>query len=109
MNEGLQPVLVTWYFNPNNGNLELDCFLECDKPENAKAVGMVFLKANVQQAHAALLHIPKDAGREYIESYIKGGDQSEIVKTLKKAKVNENDITRKKHEAGNAIDFLMHD
>jgi len=105
----LLPVLITWHFNPSNGKLELDCFLECDDPKHAPAVKHVYLRAGVHQSTVSLLHIPKDCGREYVETWMKEADQKDVVELLTKAKVQQSDIVREKHKGGNVIDFLMKD
>ena len=102
----MKPVLITWYFDPNTGDIKLDCYLELDDPSQVQAVKMVYLRAGVQQAHPALLHLPEGATRETVEEYICNESiKKEVLQKLNKAKVNQNDIVRKKLETS-AIDFL---
>jgi len=104
--EGLNPVLITWYFDPSNGDIKLDCFLEINGTNHASAVGMIFLRAGVQQAHPALLHIPEGAGRETVEDYICNESiKKEVIEKLKSARVNQNDIVRHKN-GHNLKDFI---
>ena len=102
----MQPVLITRYFCPDTGDIKLDCFLELDNPRHASAVRMVYLRAGVQQAHPALLHIPEGATRENVEEYISNQAlKKEVLLKLKEAKVQENEIIRRKLDT-NASDFL---
>ena len=104
----MKPVIITWGFDPYNGKLYLDCYLEvtnCDK--DVTAVKMMNLRGRTQGTHLALLRIPKDQDREYIETYIKEGRFHDVVQLLNKAKVNISDITRKKMSDIQAIDFIM--
>jgi len=107
MNEDSLPVLITWHFNPSNGKLELDCFLECNDHKHAPAVKHVYLRAGVHQSKVSLLHIPLGSGRGDLESWMKEADQKDVLELLNKAVVQQSDIVRKKNEGGNALDFLM--
>jgi hypothetical protein len=103
------PVLITWHFRPNDGELELDCFLECDNPEQAASVKFVYIRANMNSSQVSLLHIPNDCGREYVESWMKEAADKDVLELLNKAKVKQHEIVREKHKGGNAVDFLSRD
>ena len=102
----MRPVLITWYFDPRTGDIKLDCLLELDDPNQVQAVRMVYVRAGVQNASPALLHIPGGATRQDIEMYIEDKkNREDVLLKLNKARVKENEIIRKKL-ATNAIDFL---
>ena len=101
------PVLITWGFNPSNGKLELDCFLELNNPKHAEAVGHIYLRAGVHNHSVALLHIQTEcATRKFVEEWMGVGDSESVVGMLKKAKVHQNDIVRKKNDV-NSVDFIL--
>lgn len=100
------PVLITWYFDPRSGDIRLDSYLELDNPKNASAVKMVYIRAGVQNANPALLHLSEGATRQDVEIYVEDKENRDsVLRKLKKARVNQSEIVRKKL-ATNAIDFL---
>ena len=99
------PVLITWGFRPSDGELELDCFLELDDPKQAGAVKMVYLRAGVHSYSVSLLHIDKEFSRAGVEEWMTGHRKT-VVDLLKKAKVNINDVVRKKNDV-NSVDFIL--
>lgn len=102
----MKPVLITWYFDPSTGDIKLDCYLELDDPSQVQAVRMVYVRAGVQQANPALLHLPEGSERQDVEMYITDKkNRDSVLQKLNQAKVKENEIIRKKL-ATNAIDFL---
>jgi hypothetical protein len=102
----MKPVLITWGFNPHNGEIYLDAYLELNNPERAAVVPMVYVRAEFQKVNVALLHIPEDATRNDIEDYVtKSPNQKDVVQKLNDAKVKKEEIIRKKLST-NAIDFL---
>ena len=104
----MKPVVITWGFSQYNGKLYLDCYLEIqDCEKDGSAIKIMDLRGRTQGTKLALLRIPKDQDREYIETYIKEGSREEVTKLLNEAKVNVNEITRKRMSANNAIDFIM--
>ncbi len=104
----MKPVVITWGFCQYTGKLYLDCFLEVtDCSKAGTAVKMMELRGSTQGTHLALLRIPKEMDREYVEDYIKEGDFHSVVQLLNKAKVRASEITRKRVSDNNAIDFIM--
>ena len=104
----MKPVIITWGFYLHNGNIYLDCYLEIqDCERDGAAVKMMDLRGRTQGTKLALLRIPKDEDRDYIENYIKEGEREIVLELLQKAKVNVNEITRNKMSSNQAIDFIM--
>jgi len=104
----MKHVVITWGFDQYNGNLYLDCYLEVqDCEKDGSAIKMMDLRGRSQGTQVALLRIPKDQDREYIETYIKEGSREDGTRLLRKAKVNVNEITRSKMSDNQAIDFIM--
>jgi hypothetical protein len=102
----MKPVLITWGFNPHNGEIYFDAYLELNNPENASLVSMVYIRAEFQKVNVSLLHIPEDASRKDIEEYVTSSTgKDEVVQKLNDAKVRKDEVIRKKL-ATNAIDFL---
>lgn len=101
----MKPVVISWGFSQYDGKPYLDCYIDVDhNSENVGAVKMMELRGSSQGTKLALLKIPKEAGREYVEDYIShGGD--EVIKLLKSAFVRSSEITRTRHE-NSAIDFI---
>jgi hypothetical protein len=104
------PTLITWGFDSMSGEPYLSCWLECDKAENAQSVRMLFIRAQFTQENVSLLRLEEGMTRGDVEEWITSKTiRSEVVKKLTEAKVRESDIVRRKHEAGNAMDYLMFD
>jgi hypothetical protein len=102
----MKPVLITWGFNPHNGEIYLDAYLELNNPERAAVVPMIYIRAEFQKVNVSLLHIPEDASRKDIEEYVTSSTgKDEVVQKLNDAKVRKDEVIRKKL-ATNAIDFL---
>jgi hypothetical protein len=102
----MKPVLITWGFNPLNGEIYLDAYLELNNPERAAVVPMVYVRAEFQKVNVSLLHIPDDASRKEIEDYVASGQpKNDVVKKLTEAIVRKDEVIRRKL-ATNAIDFL---
>ena len=101
----MKPVVISWGFNPYNGKIFLDCYLDIDdKRYGVTDVYMMEIRGNTQGTTLALLKIPKEEGRQYIEEYINLGDKS-VLELLKSAKISAREITRKGHKHS-AIDFI---
>ena len=101
----MKPVVITWGFSQYDGKPYLDCYIEVDHDShNVGAVKMMELRGSTQGTKLALLKIPKEAGREYIEEYI-AHNTEDVIKLLKSAFVRSGDITRTRHE-NSAIDFI---
>ena len=105
--DGLIPILITWYFDHNTGDVRLDCWLDLDGYKRVQAIKMVYLRANINQSHTSLIHVPEGCDRETVEDWMKVERKKDVLELLNKAKVRVEEIIRKKHEAGNAMDFLM--
>jgi len=103
----MKNVLITWGFSHHDGTPYLDCYLDLDDlqstPHEAR---MMDMRCSSQGTKLALLRLPKDYKREYLENYINHASKEDI-KTLNTAKININNITRKAHES-QAIDFIKH-
>ena len=104
--EDLTPVLLTWGFNPRNGKLELDCFLELNTEKAAEAVKMIYLRAAHNNHQVALFHVPQGSERGFVEEWLSLVDTKTAVDKFKKGKVAINDVVRRKNET-NAIDFIL--
>jgi len=101
----MKPVVISWGFSPYNGKIYLDCYLEIDHDSNGvQDLYMMELRGSSQGTTLALLKIPREEGRQYVEDYINLEDES-VLALLKSAKIRAGDITRKGHE-NNAIDFI---
>ena len=101
----MKPVVISWGFSQHDGKPYLDCYLDVDHDSNGvQAVHMMELRGSSQGTKLALLKIPKEEGRDYIENFI-SLDSEEVIKLLKSAHIRAGDITRKGHEHS-AIDFI---
>ena len=101
----MKAVIITWGFSQENGKPYLDCYTEVDhNSNNVVNVKMMELRGIHQGTKLALLKIPKDAGRDYVNDFIKL-DSEEVIKLLKSAFVRSSEITRTRHENA-AIDFI---
>jgi len=105
----MKPVLITWGFDPDDGSIYLDCYLEIKYNEECgRDAEHINIRSKSQGTKLALLHIPKNEDREYIEEYIEKGLVPTVLQLLNKAKVNLSDILRKSKKSDNqAIDFIM--
>jgi len=103
----MKTVLISWGFDTNKGNIYLDAYMDLTDPKfSPKDVKMLDFRVQFQQVHLALLKIPKECERDYIQEYFKEYKQENLVDLLKSAKVRSEDIVRKKLHENNAIDFL---
>ena len=101
----MKAVVISWGFSTHDGKPYLDCYIEVDhNSENVGAVKMMELRGTTQGTKLALLKIPKEAGREYIEEYI-AHNTEDVIKLLRSAFVRSSEITRTRHE-NSAIDFI---
>lgn len=103
------PTLITWGFDRSTGEPYLSCWLDCTKPENAKAVKMLYVRANFTSENVSLLRLDEGMSRNEVSEWMRTGVREEIITKLNQAKVRESDIVRKKHDGGNAMDFIMFD
>ena len=100
----MKPVLITWGFSPQDGKPYLDCYLEVDGNAEVSSVKMMELRGTVQGTKLALLKIPRDCNRKYIEEFIEH-NTTEVIELLNSAFVRSGEITRCGHE-NQAIDFI---
>ena len=100
------PVLITWGFD-NNGKLMLDCFLDMTKEDSANVVQHIYTRAEFTKTYVSMFHLPEGCHREDLDAFIEHTPREEVIKKLNEAKVKMNEIVRRKHEAGNAMDFIM--
>jgi len=104
----MKQVIISWGFSQHTGDLYLDCYLEItDAQKDATAVKMIELRGSSQGTHLALVRIPKDCERDYIESLIKDVPRKEIIALLNKAKIRASDVLRK-GDTNQAIDFIKY-
>ena len=101
----MKPVVITWGFSQNDGKPYLDCYLEIDNDSRGvQSLYLMELRGSTQGTSLALLKIPTEMGKDYIEDFIEANTE-EVIKLLKSAKISAKDITRKGHEQS-AIDFI---
>lgn len=106
----MTPTLITWGFDRTTGEPYLSCWLDCSKPENAKAVKMLYVRANFTGENVSLLRLDEGMDRNEVSEWMRAKHmREEVITKLNQAKVKESDIVRKKHESGNAMDFIMFD
>jgi hypothetical protein len=106
----MKDVLITWGFDSFTGNLYLDCYAEVMRGDDANTVPLIFKRANIQGTHPAYLSIPDEEDREYIENYFQIPEAREsLIKLLKKAKVSQNQIVKKRTSDSNTVEFLLED
>jgi hypothetical protein len=104
------PTLITWGFDRSTGNPYLSCWLDCSKPENAKAVKMLYVRAHFTGENVSLLKLEEGMTRGDVAEWMSAKHmREEVIEKLNLAKVRESDIVRKKHESGNSMDFIMFD
>lgn len=101
----MKNILITWGFHPLNGHIYLDCYTEIKSGSDAETARMMSLRSKSQDTHLSLLRVPEDWDREDMQLYIVHSTPDNI-KTLVKAKVQPNEIFRKRHSESNAIDFI---
>lgn len=101
------PVLITWCFDKRTGNPELDVYLDLTTDHAAENVKTVFTRATFTNTEVALFHVPQGSTREDLALYISMTDRKEVLEKLQKARVRIDEVVRKKHEAGNAVDFIL--
>lgn len=105
--ENLKPVLFTWGFD-RSGHIYLDSFLEVtDRRADVQAAKMMQLRMRFQMTNMSMLRIPKDADRDDIKRYVESAhyDKS-VVKKLKEAEVNLDDLIREPH-ALSSVNFIL--
>jgi hypothetical protein len=104
------PILITWGFDKMTGEIYLSCWLDCSKPENAKEVRMVSVRAIYTGENISLLRLEEGMTRGDVEAWITEPSlRKEVLSKLNKAKVRETDIVRKIHEGGNVMDYILAD
>ncbi len=100
-------ILITWGFD-QNGNIYLDNYLEItDRRADVQAAKMMQLRMRFQMTNMSMLRIPKDADRDDIKRYVESAhyDKS-VVKKLKEAEVNLDDLIREPH-ALSSVNFIL--
>jgi len=84
----MTPTIITWGFDSTTGEIYLDCFLKIqDCKEDATALKMINLRCQHQGTKMALIKIPSDQDREYVESYIEDNPREDTLKFLNKAQI----------------------
>ena len=106
----MKDILITWGFDEYTGELYLDCYQEVMSGDDANNVPLIFQRAIYQRSQPAYLSVPIDSGREYVEEYFKIPEaRSALITLLKKAKVSESQIVRKRTSDSNTVEFLLED
>jgi hypothetical protein len=106
--EDTKPVLITWGFEHRTGDVYMGCYLELVDAEAARSLKPIYVRAQFTNEQVSLFHVPIDAGREDIESYVTFKPmRDEVITKLQKAMVRIDDIARKKYNEGNAFDFIL--
>lgn len=103
------PTLITWGFDKRTGEPYLSCWLDCTKPENAKAVKMLYVRAQFTGENVSLLKLDEYMGRNEVSEWMRLGIRDEVISKLNKAIVRESQVVRKLHQDGETMDYIFCD